>query len=281
MVNEKNIELCADDFGFNPAVCRGILQLVENQRLSAVSCMMNSPSIKSFAPKLLPYQNTVQIGLHFNLTEGHFLTYPQKKCFTLNELLFKSHLRLLNASFIANEFKAQLTQFQDLFGKGPDFIDGHQHVHQFPMVRNVLLDLYKEDFKGLNFSVRSTTPALTPAQYQLKARILALTGGHRLKLKLVERHISHNPYFSGIYDFEPGTDYRSLFRHWLSLALPDTLIMCHPGEFEPNSDDAIAQTRHVELAYFSSNEFVADCKEYQIKLATGPTSRENKGINCH
>lgn len=281
MVPEKTIALCADDFGLNHAVCRGVLQLVENHRLSGVSCMMNGPSIKLFAPKLRPYQNTVQIGLHFNLTEGHFLTYPQKKCFTLYELLFKSHFRLLNASFIANEFKAQLTQFIDLFGKNPDFIDGHQHVHQFPVIRNVVLNMFEEYFKGSHISVRSTTPVLTPAPYQLKAQLLSLTGGRSLKLKLTQQNISHNPHFSGVYDFKPSTEYRSLFRQWLNLALPETLIMCHPGEYEVNSDDAIAQTRHVELAYFLSNEFLEDCREYQITLATGPASRENKGINSH
>ena len=142
-MNPKTIVLCADDFGLNPGVSQGILKLADSGRLSAVSCMVNMPAITVYAPELLALKKQPQIGLHFNLTEGTLLSIPGKSCFSLNELLFKTHLASIKLSFIAQEFTQQLEQFIQVMGRVPDFIDGHQHVHQFPRIRQVIMDLYE------------------------------------------------------------------------------------------------------------------------------------------
>ena len=38
------------------------------------------------------------------------------------------------------EFRAQFEAFADAFGRPPDFVDGHQHVHLFPQVRQAALE---------------------------------------------------------------------------------------------------------------------------------------------
>ena len=45
---------------------------------------------------------------------------------------------------LAAEIATQLKAFVTQFGQPPDFIDGHQHVHLFPQVREALLDVVKE-----------------------------------------------------------------------------------------------------------------------------------------
>ena len=37
------------------------------------------------------------------------------------------------------EIATQLRAFIDTFGRPPDFLDGHQHVHLFPQVRDAFL----------------------------------------------------------------------------------------------------------------------------------------------
>lgn len=261
----KSIRLCADDFGLNPGVSQGILKLAKMGRLSAVSCMVNMPSFPAYAQELLALHEQVQIGLHFNLTEGNFLSMPDRPCFSLNELLIKSHLASIKLSFIAQEFKQQLAQFVHVMGKLPDFVDGHQHVHQFPRIRQVIVDLYDEQLRQHGTSIRSTYPTVDVKQYRLKAKILAFTGGRALRATLAKAAIPHNIFFSGIYDFAAHTDYRSLFRSWLHSISRPTLIMCHPGEHS-NEPDVIAATRTIEMNYFSSNEFLHDCQEYGVAL---------------
>lgn len=271
MSHFKNIVLCADDFGLNPGISQGILRLVRSQRLSAVSCMTGFPAFEHYATELVPFKNQIQTGLHFNLTEGHLLSKPERPCFTLNNLIIKTHLRLLKPSLIAKELHAQLDHYIQVMGDLPDFIDGHQHVHQFPQIRQVLLRVYEQRLKHHGTFIRSTYPALTLPQYRFKAVILAGTGGKRFSIQLKKQNIPHNHAFSGVYDFSPRPTYRTLFKQWLQGITANTLIMCHPGE-STDSDDAIALARSIELDYFSSDDFLADCQEYGVSLTTGPKS---------
>ncbi|MFI4918765.1 MAG: ChbG/HpnK family deacetylase [Legionellales bacterium] len=262
----KTIMLCADDFGFTPGISHGILKLVRMQRLSAVSCMVNTADFIPYAGELLDLKDQVQIGLHFNLTDGPLLSDPSKQGFGLIELLMKTHLRLINPTVIAQEFNAQLDKFIQIMGFLPDFIDGHLHVHQFPRIRQVILDIYEQRLRSKRTPVRATYPAISLKPYQLKARILALTGGRALQHCLEQRDIPHNRYFSGIYDFSCGVPYRTLFRQWLALAPSNTLIMCHPGD-GIGITDGIAPARPIELDYLLSDDLLRDCHEFRVVLA--------------
>ncbi|AOW51043.1 TPA: ChbG/HpnK family deacetylase [Legionella pneumophila subsp. pneumophila] len=270
MSDLKNIFLCADDFGLNHGITQGILKMARLQRLSAVSCIVNASFFDVDAPDLLALKNGVRTGLHFNLTEGYFLSHPDKLCFGLRELLIRSHLGILNSRLISDELNTQLDHFIKVMGKLPDFIDGHQHIHQFPGIRRIIIDMYEQRLKGKSIFIRSTYPSVNMSGYQAKTKILGITGGKILSSQLKKTNIPHNPYFAGIYDFSDRTNYRSLFRQWLNNVPTNTLIMCHPGECE--NSDIIAAARARELNYFLSDEFMQDCEEYQVNLTTGPKS---------
>jgi len=265
MIQNKTIVLCADDFGLNSGVSQGILKLAAMGRLSAVSSMVNMPDFILHAAELSALKNKVQTGLHFNVTEGYFLSDSKRHCFSLSELLIKTHLSSLKLSLIGREFNAQFDKFVQVMGRLPDFIDGHQHVHQFPVIRQVILDFYEQRLRGSGVSVRSTWPTISLFPYQFKAKVLSVTGGKALHLQLKKRAIPHNRYFAGIYDFAKEAHYRTLFRSWLDLASDNTLIMCHPGEPDASADP-IAHARLSELTYFLSDEFLNDCNKYHVTL---------------
>ncbi|MCW8387000.1 ChbG/HpnK family deacetylase [Fluoribacter dumoffii] len=266
MIDSKTVELCADDFGLHSGVSKGILTLAHKGRLSAVSCMVNMPGFKPYAQELSALRKQIKIGLHFNLTEGYLVSQPEKLCFSLHELLIKTHMRSLKTSLIAKEFLAQLEQFTTIMGQPPDFIDGHQHVHQFPGVRQVILNLYAQKLKSYGTSIRSTWPSINVSQSQFKAKVLAFTGGKALLKHLIRSGIPHNRYFSGVYDFAPDANYRKLFREWLRSTKDNTLIMCHPAA-QTEDADPIARARLNEFNYFASDEFLKDCEEFHVELA--------------
>ena len=90
----KRIVLCADDYGQAPAISDGIIELLKDQRLSAVSCMTNTPDWPIYAKNLLPFRLERDIGLHFNLTEGKPLSEQFRakygdQLFTLSTLMRK------------------------------------------------------------------------------------------------------------------------------------------------------------------------------------------------
>jgi chitin disaccharide deacetylase len=143
--------------------------------------------------------------------------------------------------------------------------DGHQHVHQFPIIRTVLLKLYEQYLRPHPVSIRSTYPMIARSPYPFKSTVLSHTGGKKLRKALLRQNIAHNKCFGGIYDFSSQANYRALFQQWLHRAPNDTLLMCHPGE-GLSENDPIAPARQLEMAYFSSEEFVADCIHYQILI---------------
>jgi hypothetical protein len=258
----KTIVLCADDFGLNSGISEGILRLVALQRLSAVSCIVNSQGFMSHAQKLLSYNPGPALGLHFNLTEGTLLTGNLP--FNLASLLLKTHLHRVDKQLIESELQRQLDAFVDVVGRLPDFIDGHQHVHQFPQIRSCLLALYEKRLKG-HSTLRATYPSPLLYPFVCKTSLLALTGGMSLHRKLKKRAIPHYASFAGIYDFSQKRDYGSLFRRWLALVPTNTLIMCHPGE-DRGEADGIAGARQTELNYFMSDVFLRDCADLRVLI---------------
>ena len=57
----------------------------------------------------------------------------------LKATLRAAMLRRLKPQKIAVEVGAQIKAFAAAFGRLPDFIDGHQHVHVFPQVREAVI----------------------------------------------------------------------------------------------------------------------------------------------
>ena len=54
-------------------------------------------------------------------------------------------LRLLDREPLRGRDREPARRLRHAFGRAPDFVDGHQHVHLFPQVRDALLDVVKDD----------------------------------------------------------------------------------------------------------------------------------------
>lgn len=272
----RTLALCADDFGQSPAISAGILRLARAGRLGAVSCRVNGASWLVDAPALQSLPATVEIGLHFNLSEGRPLSprlarrWPTLPALAL--LVARAHLGLLQRGALRGEFHAQLRAFTDATGVSPSFVDGHQHVHGLPLVRDLLLDA-AEHMRPVP-SVRNTGRVLGPG-FGFKRWLIEASGGRGLARELVQRELAHNPALLGVYDFNTP-DYRALMQGWLA-AVPaeGALLCCHPGEAAgpgaPPTRDPIASARTRELAYLESAAFSADLA--QAGVALGPVWR--------
>ena len=150
----RHIWLCADDYGISPGVNRAIRDLIERNRLNATSAMMVGPAIGRDEVNALKTAATnsarCAIGLHVTLTApfrpltmhfkpidgGLFLPFPK--------LLRAGLTRRLDPELIHTELMVQLSTFGELFGRAPDFVDGHQHVQLFPGVRDAFLAAVNE-----------------------------------------------------------------------------------------------------------------------------------------
>ncbi|PIQ42761.1 MAG: hypothetical protein COV52_06275 [Gammaproteobacteria bacterium CG11_big_fil_rev_8_21_14_0_20_46_22] len=249
----NKVILCADDFGLSHGTNTAILDLIQQNVLQATSVMVTMPALETDAPQLKTFSSQAQIGLHFDLTDGKPLTHlPASHHGSLKRLLVLSHLRRLNQAALEAELLAQLERFKAVMGRFPDFIDGHQHVHHLPVVRDALLAVYAKWFGDKKPWVRVSSNGLSfvlrRAFSEPKLAIIAFSGALSLKRKLKKAGIPHNKHFSGIYDFSKSAHYAQYFKTFQADVRDDGLMMCHPGKGEVASD-AIAKARADEYAF--------------------------------
>ncbi|XP_032991925.1 carbohydrate deacetylase [Lacerta agilis] len=141
-----------DDFGYCPRRNQGIVECFLSGGVSNVSLLVNGSAASDAAQLARRYH--IPIGLHANLSEGSPVCPALKaKSTLLNEEGFfhgKMGIRraladgLLNMSEVKHELTAQVDLFRELTGHLPQHMDGHQHVHVLPEIRNVFAQVLED-----------------------------------------------------------------------------------------------------------------------------------------
>ena len=240
--------LCADDFAQNKEISEGILELAYQRRLSAISCMTTMPLWPELAAYLPRLDRGIQMGVHFNLTHGQ-ASYIKP----LSYWLILSSIGRINAKLIGDIFNQQCDSFEDKLGRAPDFIDGHQHVHALPGIREVIIEIIKKRYSKHIPNIRNLN-FVTHQKKSFKTDVLKyFTRG--LTPLLIQNNIPHNTYFAGVYDLKPQSNFKSLINQWFQNSPPNTLIMCHPGLASSDKTDPIAATRFKEFEVLNSDWF--------------------------
>ena len=262
------IILCADDFALTEGVSIGIQELCASGRLSATSVMVTTRHWPAHAVSLLGLRDKIAVGLHFNLTLGRPLgpmpwlcptgTFP-----TLPAVLRASLARHIPRDEIAAEFARQFASFEQAMGHPPDFVDGHQHVHALPVIRDAVLGVLSTNPAGRGVLIRD--PADSPSVILgrgasvKKALILAtLTRGFADAARTAG--VLTNTSFSGVSAFDEAKSYRAELDRFFMRASARHLVMCHPGHVDdelPTLDPVIAR-RAQELDALMRHEGLVD-----------------------
>jgi predicted glycoside hydrolase/deacetylase ChbG (UPF0249 family) len=271
----RRIWLCADDYAIAPGVSAAIRELIARGRLNAISVMVVTPSFAAEAAPLaaVAAERRAAIGLHVTLTGRFrpltaFRPAPEGTFPPLRELARRAFLGRLDARALAAEVEAQLAAFAAAFGRAPDFVDAHQHVHLFPQIRDAVLDSVKRCAPAA--WVRQCGSALPPRILLGDFKTLALSVLSRgFRRRAAALGLTTNPAFAGVYDLDPSTDFAALFPRFLD-GLPDGgLVMCHPGhvDTELRRLDALTDQREAEYLYFASDRFDGAFAAVGVELA--------------
>jgi predicted glycoside hydrolase/deacetylase ChbG (UPF0249 family) len=275
--NPRRIWLCADDYGAAPGVSAAIRELISRGRMNATSVMVAAPHFNDEEAAALGRLNSSEkraaLGLHVTLTgplrplTANFAPLRQGRFLPLNSMLRQATARRLQPERLANEIVAQVKKFTDVFGRPPDFLDGHQHIHLFPQVRDAFLHVVAARVPGA--WVRQCGRARRGRRLRDHKALLLdiLSLGFRREAKKLG--IGVNPAFAGSYAFKARANYARLFPRFLS-GLPDGgLIMCHPGfvDTELKGLDSLTTLREQEFAFFSSDAFLQVLAEHNVALA--------------
>jgi len=257
--------VCADDYGLSPGVGEAIAGLIAAGRLSATGCMTASPYWPEQAGWLRGLD--ADVGLHLTLTDqapaGPMPALaPHGRLPPLKRLLRDAHTGRLaaHAAEVRAEVARQLDRFEDERGAAPDFVDGHQHVHLLPVVREAVLAEIAARYPAGRVWLRDCAepPQSVLARGVAPAKALFIAWLARgLAARARALGIPVNRGFRGVYDLRPGHDFGRLFRAFLAPARPCALIMVHPAR--PDAVlaglDPVVEARHAEHDWLAS----ADC----------------------
>ena len=154
---QRRIWLVADDYGISPAVSAAIRDLILRGRINATSVMTTAPSFSTAeAVTLLDVAGLLDggskqaaIGLHVTLTgpfkplTSGFAPLRDGAFLPLAAMAGRALARMHDASLLEAEILSQFAAFREAFGRAPDYVDGHQHIHVFPQIGEALLRAVK------------------------------------------------------------------------------------------------------------------------------------------
>jgi len=278
-----HIWLCADDYGMSPAVNVAIRDLVVRGRINATSVMVIAPSFNRSEAVSLNILNAsetrVAIGLHVTLTTPYrplsrnFQPVRDGIFLSNRETARHSFLHLLRRETLESEISSQLQEFITAFGRLPDFVDGHQHVHLFPQIREALLSVVKNVAPNVWVRQCGRIGPLHKRVADGKAIALdILSSGFRRLADQCGVHV--NPAFAGTYGFAEDADYSQIFPKFLR-GLPDgSVVMCHPGfvDAELQRLDPLTTLREREYLFLIDDSFPGLLDAHGLTLLPLPST---------
>lgn len=235
----RTVFVTADDYGYNPAVDAAILDLLEAGRLSGTGCMTRSPRWQDAARQARPWLAGGCFGLHVDLTEFG----PLRR--GLWPLIAASLCRRLDDAALREEIHHQCALFEEATGQVPAYVDGHQHVHQLPQVRDALLEVLTRRYAGRLPRLRIS--GARPGDGS-KSLFIAALGARALEHGAASAGFRVMPRLLGAYGFDGDTaGYRRRLAAWLFGAAQGDALMVHPARVAL-PDDPIGEARVREYA---------------------------------
>ena len=187
--------------------------------------------------------------MHFQPIDGGlFLPFPK--------LLRAGLLGRLDPEIIHAELMVQLATFHEMFGRPPDFVDGHQHVQLFPGVRDAFLAAVKQAAPDAWVRQGGRNQPLVRRLGAPKALFLDMLSA-QFRHRASRANIAFNPAFAGAYDFSRRPDFGSLMAEFLDGLPEGGLVMCHPGFVDDTlvSLDPLTIQREHEHAFLGGGHF--------------------------
>lgn len=286
--NPRHWISCADDFAIDESAVDAILELIERGRITATSALVDSPVWTGAAQRLqasLAQKRRDQtwtgadVGLHLNLTQA--FAASAAAVWPLPELIGRCAVGALARGLLEATIEHQLDAFEDAMGRRPDFVDGHQHVHQFAVVRDALIRILQRRYERDPPWLRSTRAPR--AIRDLKARGIAALGDRGLRKLAAEANFHTNAYLVGVYEFR--ADRAAYWRHlaqWLREGPEASVFMTHPALRAPLGDP-VGAARPMEFAVLGSAQFGDLLAQAQITLTTGTrlfTAEPDQSVTC-
>jgi predicted glycoside hydrolase/deacetylase ChbG (UPF0249 family) len=262
----RPIWLCADDYGMSHGVNAAIRDLVVRGRLNAVSVMVAGPALSRSEARSLSILNSgtrrMAFGLHLTLTAPfrplvqNYSPTQDGRFLSLKDTFRAAFLRKLKEEKLAVEVAAQMKAFIAAIGRAPDFVDGHQHVHLLPQIRNAVVMVVKQEAPTAWIRQCGRMGAGMRRFTDRKGLVLDVLS-RKMRKTAAKAGLRTNAAFAGTYSFDANADFARLFPAFVRNMPADGLVMCHPGyvDSELQQLDTLTDLREKEHAFLGSDAF--------------------------
>jgi chitin disaccharide deacetylase len=252
----KCFVLNADDYALHKPGDDAIISLAEQGIVTSTTAMVLSPQWPEAAKRLLDCP--IDAGVHLDFT-SEFAVPPAGR--TVTATIAQCWSRTMKSDDARTAIERQLDRFESAMGAAPVVIDGHEHVHQFPVIRYALFDAIEARYANCRPMLRSCA---TRRFRGIKAAMIAALGSSTFACLAARRGFRTNDDFAGVYDFDESANLPSLWRDWLSGAYRGgLLVMCHVSTGAQSlPGDPIQGARLREYEWLRSTEFKTLCAKH-------------------
>ncbi|CAA9261187.1 MAG: Cellobiose phosphotransferase system YdjC-like protein [uncultured Acidimicrobiales bacterium] len=125
----RRVVVNADDFGLTSGVNRAVVEAHVRGIVTSTTAMVRQPAAAEAAGLALAHP-ALGVGLHVDLGEWAFVDGGWVALY--------DRVDADDAGAVAAEVDRQVERFSALFGRPPDHLDSHQHVHDSSPVREVV-----------------------------------------------------------------------------------------------------------------------------------------------
>jgi predicted glycoside hydrolase/deacetylase ChbG (UPF0249 family) len=281
----RSLLVIADDFGIGPEVSRGILELMSLGSVTGTVLIVNSPNAESAAKRWSLAGQPGEMGWHPNLTMDEpvspagqvpsLLTHGRKLA-PLSKLLLRMATGRVKYQELVRELDAQYQRYCDLVGTGPALINGHKHIHIFPMVSRALTEVLRR-WKVRPYVRRVVEPLACLRRIRgarLKRTFLSTLGTAAAK-RQARAGFAGNDYLAGITDPAWVHD-PEFYARWLAYIPGNVVEMAvHPGHHDETllgrdctATDGQIERRVAEQRLLADPEFLRACRRLGFTLRT-------------
>jgi predicted glycoside hydrolase/deacetylase ChbG (UPF0249 family) len=262
----RRVAICVDDFGLHAGINQAVLRLAGLGRLNAVGCMVGAKAWRDGSAMLASLDPAqTDVGLHLDFTERPI---DRSMRLPLGALIVRAYTRRLDRTAVEREIAAQLDAFEAGAGRPPDYVDGHQHVHQLPVIRELLVDALRRRATGSRRPWLRSTRVPKALGAAFKPRVIQALGAAALADLARTAGLPQNAHLLGVYDFGgDAAGYRARLARWIAAAGDGDVLMCHPSVAASGVADPLIAARTREYDQVADPIFGALLANARITLA--------------
>lgn len=130
--HRQRLIVAADDFGVSPRANRNMLYLISLGKINRVAIMTNGQISSDEIGELA--RSGVKLDIHLDILNEFDENRKNRQSAILRVLEFLGKILTgkVSAKKVQQDWQGQIEKFHDLFGRYPDGINSHEHIHFFP-----------------------------------------------------------------------------------------------------------------------------------------------------